>query len=131
MSEALYHSLVEQMPAGVFLKNAEGRFVFVNSLFCRLQDMGAEDFLGKLPGEVAGGEVARLNPAGLAAKYAVRGLENHVWIMRNGKSIREEEEFTGVNGQKQFMHIVSIPVRGADGKIVGTQGMMFDVTQRK
>ena len=131
MSEALYHSLVEQMPAGVFLKNTEGRFVFVNSLFCRLQDMGPEDFLGKLPAEVAAGETARQDPGGLAAKYAPPSGANHAWIMQHGKSIREEVEFTGINGQKQFMHVVSIPVRGADGKIIGTQGMMFDITQRK
>jgi PAS domain S-box-containing protein len=129
MSEALYHSLVDQMPAGVFLKNTEGRYVFVNSLFCRLQDMGAEDFLGKLPGEIAAGAVARHNPEGLAVKHAVKGGQNHAWIMQHGKSIREDEEYTGGNGQKLFMHLVSIPVRGADGKIVGTQGMMFDVTQ--
>jgi len=131
MSEALYHSLVDQMPAGVFLKNAEGRYVFVNSLFCRLQDMGAEDFLGKYPREIAAGQAAHQNPGGLAVKYAVKGEENHAWIMQHGKSIREEAEYTGGNGQKQFMQIVNIPVRGADGKIVGSQGMMFDVTQRK
>ena len=131
MSEALYHSLVEQMPAGVFLKNTEGRFVFVNSLFCRLQDTGPEDFLGKLPAEVAACETARQDPGGLAAKYAAPSGTNHAWIMQHGKSIREEVEFTGINGQKQYMHVVSIPVRGADGKIIGTQGMMFDITQRK
>ena len=30
-SQALYHSLVDQMPAGVFRKDANGRFTFVNS----------------------------------------------------------------------------------------------------
>ena len=119
------------MPAGVFLKNTEGRFIFVNSLFCRLQDMGPEDFLGKLPAEVAASDNARKDPEGLATKYAPSSEANHAWILQHGKSIREEVEFTEINGQKQFMHVVSIPVRGADGKIVGTQGVMFDITQRK
>jgi PAS domain S-box-containing protein len=96
-----------------------------------LQDLEPADFLGKTPGEVAATDAARQNPDGLAAKYAAKGGKNHVWIMQHGKSIREEEEFTGVNGQKQFLHMVSIPVRGGDGKIMGTQGMLFDITQRK
>ena len=52
-SQALYHSLVEQLPAGVFRKDKEGRYVFVNPWFCRLKGVKAELFLGKKPEEVA------------------------------------------------------------------------------
>ena len=55
-SQALYHSLVDQMPAGVFRKDAEGRFTFVNSEFCRLKEMTPEQFLGKT---ITGSWVAR------------------------------------------------------------------------
>jgi hypothetical protein len=34
-SEANFYSLVDQMPAGIFRKDQAGRYVFVNSWFCR------------------------------------------------------------------------------------------------
>ena len=37
-TQALYHSLVAQMPAGIFRKDAAGRDVFVNSNICNLYD---------------------------------------------------------------------------------------------
>ena len=44
------------MPAGVFRKDAEGRFVFVNSWYCRIKGMTPEQILGKTPQELATGE---------------------------------------------------------------------------
>jgi len=35
-SQAVYHSLVEQLPVGVFRKDAAGRYILVNAEFCRL-----------------------------------------------------------------------------------------------
>ncbi len=131
MSQALYHSLVEQMPAGVFRKNAEGRYVFVNSLFCRLKSLKPEDFLGKKALQVAASEPARLNPNEAASKYAAKGEELHKLIMQTGISVEEEEVYSNAAGEKQFFHVVRIPVVGTDGKVIGTQGMLFDVTQLK
>jgi PAS domain S-box-containing protein len=131
MSEALYHSLVEQMPAGIFRKDAEGRYVFVNSLYCQIKGMKAEDFLGKRPGEVAAAEAAKQDPEGVATKYAAKGEEIHARIIQTGKSVEAEEEYSGPDGRKQFMHVVRIPVRAADGKVIGTQGILFDITQLK
>ena len=47
-SQALYHSLVEQLPVGVFRKDGEGQ-CFLNPWFCRLKKVAPEHFLGKLP----------------------------------------------------------------------------------
>jgi len=52
-SQALNHSLLEQLPLGIFRKDREGRFVLVNSEFCRIKGMKAEEFLGKTPVEIA------------------------------------------------------------------------------
>jgi len=130
-SESFYHSLVEQMPAGVFRKDAEGRYVFVNSVFCGLTNMNAVDFLGKRPGEVAASEAAKQDSEGLMTKYASKGEKLHGLMMQTGKTIEDEEEYSGKDGRKQFLHVVRIPVRGADGKIIGTQGILFDITQLK
>ena len=73
-SQALYHSLVEQMPAGIFRKDAHGRFTFVNSVFCQLKEMKPEQFLGKTIMEVG-------LPDG---ELATRSASQHDIIMESG-----------------------------------------------
>jgi PAS domain S-box-containing protein len=130
-SQALYYSLAEQLPVGVFRKDREGRYVLVNPEFCRLKGMKAEDFLDKTPREVAAAEAAKPGAAGLAIKYAAAGMEHHEQIMQTGKSIELDEEYVHADGRKQFLHVIKLPVVGPDGKIIGTQGIQFDITERK
>ncbi len=130
-SRALYYSLAEQLPIGVFRKDREGRYVLVNPEFCRLKGMKAEDFLGKTPGEVAAVEAARQGEMGPATKYAATGAEQHEQILQTGKSIELVEEYVHADGRKQFLRVLKSPVIGPDGKVIGTQGIQFDITERK
>ena len=130
-SQALYHSLVEQLPLGVFRKDREGRYLFVNSSFCRLKGMKAEEFLGKTAQEVAASEAARLDPMGRAIKYVDQGGDSHRLIMKAGKPVEMIEEYATADGQRQFLHAVKIPVIDSCGKTTGTQGILFDITERK
>jgi PAS domain S-box-containing protein len=130
-SRALYHSLVQQLPVGVFRKDREGRYVLVNPHFCWLKGMKAEDFLGKSPREVAAVEAAKQGEMGLATKYAATGVEHHEQILRTGKPIDLVEEYVRADGTKLFLHVVKLPVLDPDGKIIGTQGIQFDITDIK
>ena len=130
-SQALYHSLVEQLPVGVFRKDPAGRYVLVNPWFCRLKGMKAEEFLGKTPQEVAASEVAKQDPTGLAVEYAAAGGGHHEQIMQTGKSIELVEEYTDADGRKQFIHAMKLPVFDPGGKVIGTQGLLFDITEIK
>ena len=130
-SQALYHSFVEQLPAAVFRKDSKGRYVMVNSQFCRLKGMKAEDFLGKTAVEVASTELAKQNECGQPTRYAPQGEEVHEQIMRTGKAVETEEEYPGANGEKQYMYVVRMPVFAPSGTVVGTQGILLDITERK
>jgi PAS domain S-box-containing protein len=130
-SQELNHSLLEQLPIGIFRKDREGRFILVNSEFCRTKGMKAEEFLGKTPMEVAAIEAAKQGNMGLATKYATTGMEHHERIMQTGKPIELDEEYAKADGTKQFLHAIKLPVFGPDGKIIGTQGVQFDITERK
>ncbi|HSY44184.1 MAG TPA: PAS domain-containing protein, partial [Candidatus Acidoferrum sp.] len=44
--QALYRSLVEQLPAGIFRKDAGGRYEFVNSWFCRIRNKAPSQIIG-------------------------------------------------------------------------------------
>ncbi|HEV2435914.1 MAG TPA: ATP-binding protein [Verrucomicrobiae bacterium] len=131
-SQALYHSLVEQMPAGVFRKDAEGRYVFVNSWFCRLKGVKAELFLGKKPEEVATLElVSKGANSSQISRLAAQGTDHHQQIMLTGRRIEVEEHGLGPDGKEQYLHVVKSPIVGPAGKITGSQGIMFDITDRK
>jgi len=131
-SQALYHSLVEHLPAGVFRKDTEGRYVFVNVWFCRLKGVKAELFLGKKPQEVATIELAvENNNAAQINELAARGTDHHQLIMRTGRQIEAEEHGIGPDGKEQHLHVVKSPIFDSDGKVMGTQGIMFDITEHK
>jgi diguanylate cyclase (GGDEF)-like protein/PAS domain S-box-containing protein len=130
-SQAFYHSLVEQLPAGVFRKDREGRYVFVSPWFCRLKGMQEEEFLCKTPQEVAASEAAKSDATQQAIKYAAGGADHHLLIMQTGNPIELVEEYTDAAGRKQFVHVIKIPVFNSEGKVIGTQGVLFDITERK
>jgi PAS domain S-box-containing protein len=130
-SQSLYHSFIEQLPNAVFRKDGQGRYVMVNPEFCRIKGMKAADFIGKKPVEVASGDVARQSGDEQAIKYAAQGEEAHERVMRTGKLVEAEEEYPGADGGKLFMHVVRMPVFGPDGKVIGSQGIQFDVTEIK
>ncbi|MEO6003092.1 MAG: PAS domain S-box protein, partial [Opitutus sp.] len=120
-SQAMYHSLVEQMPAGVFRKNAEGRYVFVNSYFCRLRNVTADKFIDRLPGELESVE----------SRFVHEAVSHHATIMLTGESIEVLDEYHRADGATLYFHVVKSPVYDGDGNIIGTQGVLFDVTANK
>jgi PAS domain S-box-containing protein len=133
-AQALYHSLVEQIPAGIFRKDAAGCYVFVNSWFCRLSGTKPADYLGKTSREFLR-KLAEHGSTTLDVKktidLAASGDEHHATIMQTGAGIELDEERILVDGRKQYLHVVKVPVFNPDGKIVGTQGMLIDITERK
>jgi PAS domain S-box-containing protein len=120
-SQALYHSLVEQMPAGIFRKDTDGRYVFVSQSFCGLKAMTPQQFLGRTALELG------LEDAALADT----GASHHTQIMQTGQQIEVEEKHVHPDGREFFFHVVKSPVFDGAGKVIGSQGVLFDVTARK
>ncbi|MGA2788661.1 MAG: PAS domain-containing protein [Verrucomicrobiota bacterium] len=130
-SQALYSSLVDQIPAGVFRKNAEGRYVFANVTFCRLRSVKLEDVLGKLPHEL----VAVTREGGIKypnrSQMVAQGEKDHQLIMQTGQPIEHEEQYFTPDGKSGYLHVVKSPVFGPDGTVIGTQAIQLDITARK
>ena len=103
-SQALYHSLVQQLPVGMFRKDAAGRYVLVNSEFCRLHGKDANHFLGKTPQDLLNPgpapSASLLRPDEL--HYFTEGSDHHEQIMRTGRTIEYEEHYRAGDGAEQF-----------------------------
>ncbi len=119
-AQMLYHSLVEHLPVCVFRKDLEGRFTFVNARFCRLKGLPAEQILGKTAREFPPQDTS-----------APQGARDHDFIVRTGEPIEREEEYLHPDGSVQYLQVVKSPVFDAAGRIIGTQGLLLDITQRK
>lgn len=130
-SQALYHSLVTHLPVGIFQKDQHGRYILVNDEFCRMRGQPAALFLGKTVQEVAASALPNGGSVPLITEYAAVGDEHFQEIMRTGKPIEIEEEFVGEGGVKTYLHAMKFPTLNADGKVVGVQAVVFDITERK
>lgn len=135
-SQALYRSFVEHLPASVFRKDSKGRYVFVNSMFCQLVGLNMDEVVGKTPVELEA-FVLKEKAHRPSLMNAVQGIlanestTHHEIIMRTGKTIEVEEVFPQLDGTSKYFHVVKSPVFASDGKIIGTQGVQFDITERK
>jgi PAS domain S-box-containing protein len=119
-SEALYHSLVENLPCVVFRKDLEGRLTFANHGFCDLLGRPVDELLGKTDFDV--------NPPDLAEKYR----RDDQKVIESGGVFEDIEEHVSVQPQgKHYLHTLKTAVRDASGKIIGIQGICWDVTARK
>jgi PAS domain S-box-containing protein len=118
-SEALYHSLVETLPLSVWRKDLNGRFTFGNHRFCQS--------VGRSLAEVVGKTDFDFFPAELAGKYR----EDDVRVHQSGHAYATAEEHVTASGQKLFVEVVKSPIFDVSGHVIGTQGIFWDVTERK
>ncbi|MEX2175832.1 MAG: response regulator [Pirellulaceae bacterium] len=117
-TEAVYKSLVEGLPLNVFRKDLTGRFVDANQRFC--------DTLGRPLAEILHQRDLDFFPAEQCQKY--RRDDEHV--MQTGETLEDIEAYFKPGGGKLYVQVLKAPVRDARGKIVGVQGMFWDVTER-
>ena len=118
-SESLYHSLVESMPQNVFRKDLQGRFTFANQQYCNHYRCKLEDILGKTDFDFF--------PKELAEQYQ----RDDRRVMDSGQTLEITEEHQPFGQEKAVIQVVKTPLYGADGKIIGLQGIFWDITEKR
>jgi sigma-B regulation protein RsbU (phosphoserine phosphatase) len=118
-SEELYHSLVETLPQNIFRKDAEMRFTFVNQRFCQT--------LGRPASEIIGKTDLDFYPAELAEKYR----KDDQRVMAEGKTFEATEEYQPSGNERFYVQVVKTPVHDAHGKVIGLQGIFWDISERR
>jgi two-component system, sensor histidine kinase and response regulator len=118
-SEAIYHSLVETLPLNVFRKDLQGRFTFANQLFCKTVDKALGELLGKTDYD--------FYPPSHAEKYR----QDDQRVADEKMILDLVEEHQKPTGEKIYVQVIKTPVYDSHGKVVGTQAIFWDVTDRK
>src|SRR5579871_111693 len=118
-SEALYHSLVETLPLHVYRKDLQGRFTFGNRLFCQT--------IGKPLNEIVGTTDFDYYPADLAEKYR----QDDRRVSDQKEILNEVEEHHKPDGEKIYVQVLKTPVYDSRGQVIGTQGIFWDVSDRR
>ncbi|HZY41222.1 MAG TPA: PAS domain-containing protein, partial [Anaerolineae bacterium] len=118
-SEALYHTLVETLPVNIFRKDLAGRFTYANLRYCRLQHKTLTDIIGKTDFD--------LHPAELAGKYRADDQR----IVQTGQTFETVESYQLIDGDVSWVQSIKTPQYAPDGRIIGVQGLFWDVTERK
>jgi phosphoserine phosphatase RsbU/P len=118
-SEALYHSLVETLPQNILRKDLQGRFTFANQQFCKSLGRSLEEIVGKTDSDFF--------PRELAEKYQ----QDDRRVMGSGHPYTTVEEHQSPGRDKIYVQVVKTPLYGADGQIMGLQGIFWDITQQR
>lgn len=117
-SEAMYRSLVENIPQGVFRKDLAGRFIFVNRRFCEMLGKSAQQLLGTTDFEHC--------PADLAVRY--RADDQRVAETKTDMDI--VENLQAPDGSLRIVQTIKTPIIDESGKTVSTQGIFWDITEK-
>jgi signal transduction histidine kinase len=133
-TEALY-LLMDQLPVGIFHKNMEGRHLFMNKWLCRLKAARGREFPGKTSDEFAAGEC---KPKYSTCPESMRDISTstdstdlYKLVIESGQPITMEEGYIGADGEAQYLQVTQAPLFSSDGTIIGTQGVILDITAQK
>lgn len=121
----LFDAFLTGVPEQVYFKDRESRFIRVSQRQAtRLGFEQAQDLIGKTDFDVFGDE------------HAVKARADEVEVMSTGRPIIDVEEIevfrgAGPGREPEWVLTTKLPLRDADGTIVGTFGVSRDITARK
>jgi PAS domain S-box-containing protein len=117
-SEDRFRTILDHSPNLIFLKDVEGRYLFVNKEFQRVFHLSQEQIDGKKDEEVF--------PAAQAAAFRTNDLH----VLHTGVSMEFEEVALHEDGPHTSI-VHKFPLRNPEGKIYATGGIVTDFTERK
>ena len=110
--------MVESLPQNILRKDLLGRFTFANRRF--------PPGIGKPLQEIVGHTDADFFPNDLADKYRLDDLS----VIETGRTFDAIEKYVNSDGETFHVHVIKTPVYDSSGKLIGTQGIFWDITER-
>ena len=119
-TDFLLHNLMESMTDNIYFKDTESRFIMVNKRFCDWFGIAEKDILGKSDFDL------------FAKAHAQQAYDDEQRIIATGVPLLGVEEMeTWADGRITWVSTTKMPLKGPDGKIVGTFGVSRDISDHK
>ena len=118
---SLLRTMIDHLPASVFIKDLESRFVMVNaSAARRIGVANPEDQIGKDDFSFLPPEIARAR------------RDDDLWVLNSGIPLigREEMSLEADTGRPLWFSTTKLPLRNTDGEVIGLIGTAWDITRR-
>jgi PAS domain S-box-containing protein len=117
----LLQNLLQNIPDHIYFKDRKSRFILINPACARLFGLrGPEEAVGKTDFDI------------FTPEHASAALADEQEILRTGNPIvGKDEKETWPDGSISWVTSTKLPLRDANGKIVGSLGISRDITQRK
>ncbi len=115
----LFHTLMNNLPNRIYFKDAQGRFIMVNQAMLDLFKVKeAKDAIGKSDFDF------------FSAEEANKSKEDETQIMTTGEAIIDKiKKKATADGRTYWVANTKIPLRDAQGAIIGTFGISHDITR--
>lgn len=110
---------IDNLPAPIFFKNAEGIYVGCNVAFAT--------FIGRTLDGVVGRSVYEVAPPALASRYQAADDE----LLQRGGTQVYESEVCHSEGERRHVVFHKAAMQGGDGRARGIAGAILDITERK
>jgi PAS domain S-box-containing protein len=118
-ADALYRSLVDNLPQNFFRKDMEGKVVFANRQYCATLGKPLKELLGKTDLD--------LFPPELARKYR----EDDERVLKTGIVLDTVEAHQPPGKGTIYVRVVKSPVLDSDRRTMGIQGIFWEVPASK
>ncbi len=116
----LMHMLMENIPAQVYFKDRDSRFIRISSNGARA--LGLSD-----PGQAIG----KTDFDFFTDEHAHQAYEDEQEVIRTGHAYTTEERETRAGLPDTWVSTSKLPLRDADERIIGTFGISVDITDRR
>ncbi|MDZ8118090.1 SpoIIE family protein phosphatase [Pontiella agarivorans] len=111
---------MEHMTDNIYFKDRESRFIMVNKSFCDWTGLSNEAVIGKTDFDL------------FASAHAQQAYDDEQRIIATGEPIIGiEEKETWEDGRITWVSSTKMPLKSAEGEIIGTFGISRDITEHK
>ena len=117
-SQARLRAIMDNSPAAIFLKDAEGRYLLANDEFAAWNRSAPDEMVGKT--------IYDFRPAKTADEYSAVDRQ----VMETGVKHEREVEAVHADGKPRFFLEIKFPVRDGKGAVYGVGGNVLDITER-
>ena len=113
-------TLIDTLPDLVWLKDGEGVYLRCNPRFEQFFGVQEKEIIGKTDYDFVSCDLADFFRA-----------HDRAAMLKDGVSINEETVRFASDGHEELLETTKIPMRGADGRLIGVLGIAHDITARK